>query len=100
VIEYDIPVKTGKEKTLPPIALDWTRRWEEMHGHPASKRLEELIGKEPHNKLINTLRFARYCSENKDWHQRSPEAFEGKRLQMRTISESEGSHEGERHSDA
>lgn len=96
VIEYDIPVKAGKEKALPPIALDWTRRWEEMHGHPVSKKLEELIGREPHNKLINTLRFARYCSENRDWHQRSPEAFEGKRLQMRRISESEGSHGGER----
>jgi hypothetical protein len=87
VIEYDVPAKPNLKPELPPIALDWTRRWEEMHGYPAFKKIEEMIAREPHEKLTNTLRFARFYLENKNWHQRPPESFEGKLLQMRTVSQ-------------
>ncbi len=86
VIEYDIPAKPGKETELPPVALDWPRRWEEIHGYPASKKIEELIAKEPHPKLQNTLKFVNFCFENKDWHQRPASSFEGKRLRMQQQS--------------
>lgn len=81
-IEYDIPVKQGKEAVLPPVALDWTRRWEEMQEISASRALAQLDQKTPHQKLKNAMAFARYCEENRDWHKRPPEAFEGKRLKM------------------
>jgi hypothetical protein len=83
VIEYDVPVKPGKESELPPVALDWPRRWEEIYGYPATRKVEELIAREPHQKLQNALKFANFCIENKDWHQRPVSSFEGKRLQMR-----------------
>ncbi|MGO9985404.1 MAG: hypothetical protein ACLPIX_14510 [Rhodomicrobium sp.] len=82
LIEYDVPVKAGKEADLPPVALDWPRRWEELHGYPASKKIEELIAKEPHQKLFNALKFANFCLQNKDWHQRPSSSFENKRLRM------------------
>jgi hypothetical protein len=68
------------------VVLDWPRRWEEIHGYSASKKIEELIAKEPNQKLQNALKFVNFCFENKDWHQRAPSSFEGKRLRMQQIS--------------
>ena len=94
-IEYDIPVKPGKESALPPVALDWTRRWEELYGYPASKKIEELDRKAPHQKLKNALAFTQFCAQNKDWHKRPPEAFEGKRLKLVSASNEALERDGE-----
>lgn len=81
-IEYDIPVKPGHENDLPPVALDWTRRWEELYGTSATSKLAELNASSPHAKIQNAIAFAEYCQANRDWHKQPPEWFEGKRLKM------------------
>lgn len=86
-MEYDIPVKPGHEEELPPVALDWTRRWEELFESPASTKLIEVNNAKPHEKLQNTISYVEHCNRNLDWHKQPPEYFEGKRLRM--IKESE-----------
>ena len=81
-IEYDIPVKAGHESDHPPVALDWTRRWEELYKTPAATKLAEMNAASPHPKTRNSVAFAEYCQANRDWHQQPPEWFEGKRLKM------------------
>lgn len=91
-IEYDIPVKPGHEDDLPPVALDWTRRWEELYGTPATTKLAELNAAAPHRKIQNAIAFAEYCAENRDWHKQPPEYFEGKRLKMLKQEDLEAKH--------
>lgn len=88
-IEYDIPVKPGHENDLPPVALDWTRRWEELFNCPASTKLVELNGQSPHKKLENAIAYVEHCALNRDWHKKPPEHFEGKRLKMMKQSDIE-----------
>ncbi|MDP2902410.1 MAG: hypothetical protein Q8N96_04805 [Methylovulum sp.] len=81
-MEYDIPVKPGEETKLPPVALDWTSRWEELFRTPATTKLIELDASSPHQKLKNSIAYVEYCIQHRDWHKQPPEYFEGKRLKM------------------
>jgi hypothetical protein len=86
IIEYDIPVKAGKADSLPPIALNWCRHWDELHGSPSTKKLAELQAKSPHPKIENAIKFAEHCAQNVDWHLRPSEYFDGKRLKLASMS--------------
>ncbi len=88
-MEYDVPVKAGHEKDIPPVALDWTRRWEELYGTSASSKLSALNSAAPHQKVVNAIAFAEHCERNRDWHKQPPEFFEGKRLRMMKQCDSE-----------
>jgi hypothetical protein len=81
-MEYDIPVKPGHNEALPPVALDWTSRWEELFATPPTTKLLELDSASPHQKLKNTIVYVEHCMRHRDWHKRPPEYFEGKRLRM------------------
>ena len=81
-MEYDVPVKLGHADVLPPVALDWTRRWEELYGTPAATKLIEMNGLSPHEKLENAIAYVEHCVRHRDWHKQAPEYFTGKRLRM------------------
>jgi hypothetical protein len=86
-IEYDIPIKSGHENDLPPIALDWSKRWEELFGTTASAKLAELNAAAPHSKISNAMDFAEFCQRNRNLHEQPAAWFDGKRLKMSTPDE-------------
>ena len=86
IIEYDIPVKPGTREPLPPVALDWPRRWQELYGSSPVARLQELNERSPHPKIENAMRFAEHCAANKDWHRKPAHEREGARLIMNKSS--------------
>ena len=82
IIEYDVPVKPDAKADLPPLALDWPRRWKELFSTSAEEKLEELSSKKAHSKLANTIQFVNHCDANLDWHTRPAVEQEGSRLRM------------------
>ncbi|MGH6848283.1 MAG: hypothetical protein ACREC0_12850 [Methylocella sp.] len=82
VIEYEVPVKPDAKADLPPLALDWPRRWKELFSTSAEVKLEELSSKKAHSKLANTIQFVKHCDANLDWHTRPATEQEGSRLRM------------------
>ena len=94
LMEYDIPVKPGCEDDLPPVALNWTRRWEELYETSPSSKLIEMNNIDPHIKIQNSIAYVEHCNQNRDWHKKPSEYFENKRLRMIKQSETESNNDG------
>src|SRR5439155_6302771 len=69
IIEYDVPVKAGKEALRSPIALDWPRRWRDTEASSPTRRLRELAPTDAHSiYYANAELFADWSEHHHDWH--------------------------------
>lgn len=83
IIEYEIPVKEGKEALRTPMALDWPRRWRDTREEPLSDVLNQMNTSEKHPKYyINALAFAEHSESHHDWHKKTDELNDFKYLRM------------------
>jgi hypothetical protein len=88
IIEYDIPVKEGKESLCSPIALDWPRRWRDTETISLQKRLGEITPVGQHSKYYaHALAFADWSEKHHDWHKQTADQNQFKHLHMRLESE-------------
>ena len=88
IIEYDVPVKVGKELLRSPIALDWPRRWRDTEEDYLQQRLRQLMPDNEHStKWVQALSFAEWSERHHDWHKRSGDENGFKHLEMRPESQ-------------
>lgn len=74
IIEYAPPIKENTTEPVPPIVLDWPRRWRNKHGKCPSLKLRELNKQPLFSKYWeNTIRFAEFSASKHDWHLRPEE---------------------------
>lgn len=83
IIEYEIPLKAGKEALRVPLALDWPRRWRDSRKEPLRDVLSRMNTSEKHTKYYeNALAFVAHSEKHHDWHTKPDEANEFKYLRM------------------
>lgn len=83
IIEYDVPVKKGKEDLRSPLVLDWPRRWRDTRTESVSDVLTQLNTSEKHSWYYdNALAFVRYSEDHHDWHMKTDEENGFKYLRM------------------
>lgn len=88
IIEYEIPVKAGREELRSPVALDWPRRWRDTENGSLQERLREITADEPYARYYsNAIAFADWSEKHHDWHSRPDEECAFKHLRMRPHSE-------------
>jgi len=88
IIEFEIPVKSGKESLRSPIALDWPRRWRDTETASLQEKLREMMPDGQHStKYSHALAFADWSAKHHDWHKRADEQNSFKHLRMRPESE-------------
>lgn len=83
IIEYEIPVKAGKQSLKSPIALDWPRRWRETRNDSLVEILENLNTSPKHKKYYeNAIAFTKFSEHHHDWHKKSNKENQFKFLRM------------------
>jgi hypothetical protein len=83
IIEYEIPVKEGKEALRAPLALDWPRRWRDTREEPLRDVLNQMNTSERHAKYYNNaLAFADHSEKHHDWHKNPDGVNDFKYLRM------------------
>jgi len=74
IIEYAPPIKENTAIAVPPIVIDWPRRWRDNHGVCPSLKLRELNKQPSFSKYWeNTIAFAQFSGARHDWHLRPQE---------------------------
>lgn len=83
IIEYEIPVKDGKEKLSTPLALDWPRRWRDTREESLYDLLNKMNKSPKHSKYYdNAIAFVLHSEQHHDWHKKSDEENAFKYLRM------------------
>lgn len=83
IIEYEIPVKEGKEALRAPLALDWPRRWRDTREQSLCDVLNRMNTSEKYAKYYdNALAFVRHSEKHHDWHKRPDAVSDFKYLRM------------------
>lgn len=83
IIEYEIPVKAGKEALRAPLAPDWPRRWRDTREQSLCDVLNELNRSDKYAKYYdNALAFVRHSEKHHDWHKNPDAVNDFKYLRM------------------
>jgi len=83
IIEYDVPVKQGKESLKSPLALDWPRQWRDTRSDSLYEILQKLNTSPKHSKYYeNAIAFGHFSEQHHDWHKKTDEENAFKFLRM------------------
>lgn len=82
IIEYEVPVKEGKEKLRTPLVLDWPRCWRDTQEGSLCELLAQMNTSPKYAKYYdNAIAFVQYSELHRDWH-KQPEDHDFKYLRM------------------